>query len=84
MFGRTTNDIGRTLDAMIDEAKVVCRYDQAAIAKQVARYMGADRRFDSVTDKEKLARDAYDARVHGRTLDLTPRVVLDSNPQRTV
>ena len=71
MFGRTTNDIATTLMQMQDEARTVCRHNQGAMVKQMASWMADDRRFDSIADKEALAREAMDARSHGRTLNLT-------------
>jgi hypothetical protein len=74
MFGRTTNDIAATLMSMHDAARVECKHDQYAMARQMAQWMADDRRFDSVPDKEALAREAMDCRSHGRTLDLSGRM----------
>lgn len=72
MFGRTTTDIAATLQAMQDRARVECKHNQTAMAQKMAQWMSDDRRFDSIPDKVKLAREAMDARSHGRRLDLTP------------
>ena len=79
MFGKTTNDISETLMKMHDEARIDCKHNQAAIAQRMAEWMGSDRRFDSFPDKVKLARDAMDARTHGRVLNLTEPVRSGAN-----
>lgn len=84
MWGKTTDDIAETLMQMQTEAQTVCRFNQTEMAKTMARWMGQDRRFDGVPDKEALARDAMDAQAHGRVLDITPRFRIDGNMHRTV
>ena len=79
MYGRTTKDVAATLQHMQEEARTVCRNNQGQMAKQMATWMAQDRRFDGVPDKERLARDAMDARSHGRVLDLTPRMTSGAN-----
>jgi hypothetical protein len=76
MFGRNTDDIARTLTQMQNQARIECRHNQTAMAKQMAAWMADDRRFDSIENKEAFALDAMDARSHGRELDLTQRVTL--------
>ena len=71
MFGKTTKDIAATLQAMHDQARVECRHNQGAIVTKMAEWIALDRRFDSIPNKTKLAREAIDARMHGRQLNLT-------------
>ncbi|WP_426418476.1 hypothetical protein [Bradyrhizobium genosp. A] len=79
MFGRTTNDISETLMKMHDEARIVCKHNQTEIARRMAEWMTEDRRFDFIPDKTKLAREAMDARAHGRVLNLTEPVRSNAN-----
>jgi hypothetical protein len=79
MFGNTTDHMAEVLMRMQDEARVVCKHNQSMMAQQMARWMGQDRRFDSVRDKVALAREAMDCRSHGRTLDLSPRQRSNAN-----
>jgi hypothetical protein len=74
MFGRRTNDIEQTLMAMHDQARVVCKHDQYAMAKQIATWLRDDRRFDSIKEKEQFAAEMMDCRRSGRELDLTRRL----------
>ncbi len=79
MFGRSTNDISEVLMRMQDEARVVCKHNQSQMARQMAEWMSNDRRFDNIPDKHRLARDAMDARSHGRVLDMTPQQQSNAN-----
>ena len=79
MFGRTTNDISETLMRMHDEARIVCKHNQTAMATKMAGWMAEDRRFDNIPDKARLARDAMDARAHGRVLNLVEPVTSGAN-----
>ncbi len=79
MFGKTSNDISATLMAMHDQARVACKHNQTAIAQRMAEWMSQDRRFDEFKDKQKLARNAMDARSHGRVLDLVEPVRSNAN-----
>jgi hypothetical protein len=74
MFGRTTDDLAQTLMHMQDEARISCKHDQYAMVKAMAEMMRNDRRLDSISDKEALAREAMQCRQSGRQLDLTPRL----------
>jgi hypothetical protein len=74
MFGRKTSDIEQTLMAMHDQARVECKFNQYAMAKQIAAWLSEDRRFDAIRDKERFAADMMDARRSGRELDLTKRM----------
>jgi hypothetical protein len=78
MFEKNTKDLARTINLMQDEARLKCRHDQPAMARQMAQWMASDRRFDSIGDKEQLAREAMDARLHGRALNLTEPVTIAS------
>jgi hypothetical protein len=78
MFGKTTDDIAQTLMHMQDEARTACRHDQYAMVKRMAEWMAQDRRFDSIPDKQALAREAVDCRSHGRELDLSGRLRIDT------
>ncbi|MCP3382857.1 hypothetical protein NLM31_21045 [Bradyrhizobium sp. CCGUVB4N] len=71
MFGRTTNDLSETLMKMQDEARIACKHNQTEMARKMAAWMKEDRRFDSIPDKVKLAKEAMDARSRGRVLNLT-------------
>jgi hypothetical protein len=82
MFGRTTEDVAATLTRMHNQAREECRYNQPEIARRMAEWMQTDRRFDSIKDKEAFAYEVMDARQHGREIDLTPRFIIDRNPQR--
>ncbi len=73
MFGKTTDDISEVLMRMQDEARIACRHDQRAMALKMADWMANDRRFDGIRDKAAFAREAMDARSHGRMIDLTTR-----------
>jgi hypothetical protein len=75
MFGRTTDDIARTLTQMIEEARVACRHNQNEMARTIGGWLGQDRRFDGVGDKVSFAADAMDAKSHGRQIDLTEQRV---------
>jgi len=79
MFGRTTDQLAATLMAFQDQARIECRHDQYKMPRKMAEYMAQDRRFDSIADKEQLAREAIDARLHGRELDLTKRIGSNAN-----
>jgi hypothetical protein len=74
MFGRRSTDIELTLTAMLDQARVECRSDQYAMVRKVGEWLREDRRFDSIADKEGLAKEALSCRQSGRTLDLSPRL----------
>jgi hypothetical protein len=78
MFGKTTDDIAATLMAMHDRARIECRHNQYAMAEKMASWMAQDRRFDSVTNKIGLANDAMDARSHGRELNLSGQLRVDT------
>jgi hypothetical protein len=78
MFGRTTDDIARTLMQMHDQARVQCRFDQNQIADKMASWMALDRRFDSIHDKAALAREAMNCRASGKELDLSGRLRIDT------
>jgi hypothetical protein len=84
MYGKTSVDVARTLNQMIDEARVQCRYNQDAIVTKVAEFVRQDRRFDSIADPAALAREALDCRKHGRVLDLTPRLRLSGGTVNSV
>jgi hypothetical protein len=84
MFGRTTDDIAATLTRMHDQAREQCKYNQPAMARQMAEWLATDRRFDGIKNKEQFAFEVMDARQHGREIDLTPRFIIDNNPQRRV
>lgn len=73
MFGRTTNDLSEFLMRAEDEARVRCRHDREAMARTMASWLEQDRRFDGM-DRLKLAKEAMDARSHGRILNLTEPV----------
>ena len=83
MFGNTTNDISATLMAMHDRARLECNYNQYAIAPKMASWMNNDRRFDAFPDKLRLANEAMDARSHGRELDLSGRLRIDTAGAQT-
>jgi hypothetical protein len=78
MFGRTTTDIEQTLTRMIEEARAVCHHDQYQMPVLMAKWMSEDRRFDGIPDKQKLAAEAMDAKSHGRELDLSARLRIDT------
>lgn len=71
MFGNDTKNAARAIDQMIIQARGECRYNQTAMAEKIAGWLSQDRRFDHVPDKLKLAREAMDARAHGRILNLS-------------
>jgi hypothetical protein len=79
VFGKTTDDIAQTLMHMQDEARITCKHDQYAMVRAMAEMMSNDRRFDSIPDKQALAREAMDCRSHGRQLDLTGRMTSGAN-----
>jgi hypothetical protein len=83
MFGRKTSDIEQVLTAMHDQARVVCKHNQYAMAKQIAEWLRDDRRFDSIKNKEAFAAEAMDCRRSGRELDLTKRLRLDPTGGQT-
>jgi hypothetical protein len=71
MFNANTKDAARTLDQMIAQAREECRFNTGAMAEKIGGWLSQDRRFDHIPDKVALAREAMDARSHGRTLNLT-------------
>jgi hypothetical protein len=78
MFGKTTDDMAQMLMAMQDEARIICRHDQYRMVKVMEEMMARNRLFDSIPDKQALAKESMDCRRSGRELDLTGRMRLDS------
>jgi hypothetical protein len=79
MYSKSTDDIAQTLMHMQERARIDCKFDQYAMARRMAEFMANDRRFDGIANKEAFAREAMDARSHGRQLDLTERVGSGAN-----
>jgi hypothetical protein len=69
MFNKSHNDIVRTLGTMIRSATEECRFNEPAAIEKVAEWVKQDRRFDQY-DPRYVAREAFDAKNHGRTLQL--------------
>jgi hypothetical protein len=70
MFNKTDNDITRTLTLMIDRSIDECKYNQDAAKRLTAKWIAQDRRFDGY-DPNAVAREAFDAKTHGRRMELT-------------
>jgi hypothetical protein len=83
MYGRTSRDIEETLTQMIREARIIAKHDQYQMPTLVARWMSEDRRFDSIKDKVALAQEAMDCKSHGRELDLSSRLKIDTQGATT-
>jgi hypothetical protein len=67
MFGQDEKQMARALDAMIEQARADCRYNQSEMVKRMADWISADRRFDHM-NAHGLASEALDARQHGRQI----------------
>jgi hypothetical protein len=69
MFNKTPRDLVRTLDMMRDRSIEECRYNETAAIKQTAQWLKNDRRYDGY-DADALAKEAFDAKNHGRQMNL--------------
>jgi hypothetical protein len=78
MFGTKTSDVEQWLMAAHDQARTECRFNQDEIAKKMGQWIGRDRRFDGIRDKEGFAREVMSCRQSGRELDLSKRMRIDS------
>jgi hypothetical protein len=78
MFSNKSTDVEQWLMAAHDAVRVECRFDQRAMARKMAEYLGQDRRFDGIADKEKFATEVFECRRSGRELDLSKRMRIDS------
>ena len=67
MFGQEQKQMARTLDAMIEQARADCRYNQGEMVKRMAEWIANDRRFAGM-NPQGLASEALDARQHGRQI----------------
>jgi hypothetical protein len=78
MFGTKTTDVERWLTAARDQARTECRFNQDEIAKKMGQWIGQDRRFDGIRDKEAFAREVMSCRQSGKELDLSKRLRIDT------
>lgn len=69
MFTNKKEDLTQTLGLMINKSMEECRFNQSAAVEKVAQWVSQDRRFDNY-DPGYVAREAFDARSHGRSLQL--------------
>lgn len=69
MFNKTERDIARTLGTMMDRSIDECNYNQPAAIRKTAEWIRQDRRFDGL-DAAAVAKEAFDAKQHGRTIQL--------------
>ena len=69
MFGKTNNDIARTLSVMTEQAIQDCRFNQTEAVRKVAEFVKQDRRFDGY-DPNFVAKRAFESRQTGRQLRL--------------
>jgi hypothetical protein len=79
MFNKTDNDLTRTLVMMIDRSIDECRSNQTEAVKKTAQWIAQDRRFDSY-DPHAVAREAFDAKLHGRRMELNKPLRLNTTP----
>jgi hypothetical protein len=80
MFDKSDEDLSKTLNQMQDAAYRKCNCNQTAMIDKMASWLAQDRRFDAFADKKALAREALDARSHGRYLDLSGKPKFETNP----
>jgi hypothetical protein len=73
MFGRTENDMRRTLEMMRAHAIEQCNFDQAAAERLTAALVKQDRRFDNCgVSPAELAREAFESKRSGRAPRVAP------------
>jgi hypothetical protein len=74
MFGPTSRDVEQWLMMAHDAARTECKFNQYEMARKMAVWIGQDRRFDGIKEKQAFAREVMDCRRSGRELDLTKRM----------
>ena len=80
MFTKSDNDIAMTLQMMINRSIDECRFDQYAAVKKTAEWIRQDRRFDNFgMDADAIAKEAFDAKSHGRQMHIGTRSIQGSD-----
>ena len=69
MFGRTQNDLAKTLSEMEYQARQTTNFNQPEAAQKMREWLANDRRFDGY-DPGRLIDRVRDAKYRGATLDL--------------
>lgn len=77
MFTKSDSDIERTINMMVDRSKHEARFNEAEAIALTAKWIRQDRRFDDL-DANYLSKEAFDAKSHGRMMQLRKPAVTTS------